>query len=388
MWGECATSSATQVIWLQGTVALNDEQFALYVRLFMYMYDQGGPVPFDTQKLKHVLRKRPQDIRRVVDQLVAMGKLVHDENGMLRNGRVDEMTEKWQSFDRLNEPPSNRSNGAAEEAKSAAKTTHARAHANDRVLEARIDKRESILSHSTTSEPRPVGLGQAIAQRLAQLKREEEERSHEQTSNIDRDRPGSEAPGTLAEAKGVDSEVPLEDYEAVLQGVGAKDLAEATLNLLKKSKFMPFPAELYQETQRLEQIDRRHEESAKHQHFEEDDVLTPGQKLGFPLLRDDPAARERASALWAKVRPTMTGLKSFDDASRDAAELKRQHEGAAVEKAIAEAKKRDQARHPQEPMTEAERLERIRQIGAQPTQPTEALLRSLANPMNPPKPEG
>ena len=103
--------------FLHGTATLNDEQCALYVRLFMLMYDQGGSVPNDPQKLKHHVHKRPQDIRRVIAQLVTMGKLRVDDEGRLRNGRVDEMTEQWGKRWPRNESPSERPNGTSAEAK-------------------------------------------------------------------------------------------------------------------------------------------------------------------------------------------------------------------------------------------------------------------------------
>jgi hypothetical protein len=166
-------------------------------------------------------------------------------------------------------------------------------------------------------------------------------------------------------------------------------------------------------------------------------VLTPGQKLGYPLLKDDPAGRERANALWANVRPTFGAPGSqFDPQSRaerkkakrlfkamqsghgaSAEELREagfprhaeeiERRGgpifqaepeadddpspeilSAIDREIAEAKVRDRQRLAQEPITEAEKLERIRQIGRTPTQPTEALLRTLRNPMNPERKEG
>ena len=165
---------------LQGTSSLNDDQFALYVRLFMYMYDQGGPVPFDTQKLKHVVHKRPQDIRRIVAQLVTMGKLSVAE-GRLRNGRVDEMTEKWTSYDRLNETPSNRSNGAPEEAKSATNSTRAPAHANDRVPEARTKNNNTGGVFSTASARPEENLTSYLLRKIqaSKLERQGKEIEHD-----------------------------------------------------------------------------------------------------------------------------------------------------------------------------------------------------------------
>jgi len=152
--------------FLNGTAILNEEQFALYVRLFMFMYDQGGAVVFDTQQLKHVLHKRPQDIRRVVNQLVTMGKLRVDDGGLIHQGRTDEMTTKWRANGDEMKRHSSR-NGAPKEEENAANTTRAPAHANARFPEAR----SHITNHggySSGSAREPESLAQLVRRRLAE----------------------------------------------------------------------------------------------------------------------------------------------------------------------------------------------------------------------------
>jgi hypothetical protein len=84
---------------LHGTQGMSDALFKVYVRLFWHMYSTGGPVRFDEQKLKFLVEKRPQDVRKLVGELIEMGKLTLDENGFLHNGRTDLELEKWRRND-------------------------------------------------------------------------------------------------------------------------------------------------------------------------------------------------------------------------------------------------------------------------------------------------
>lgn len=236
----------------------------------------------------------------------------------------------------------------------------------------------------------------------------------------------------LPKPRGTKAETVMAAYEIALDQVSAEYLRRATESWLRLKTFFPSPSELYNEIKRLEERDSSRSKPGQASPDPDDEVLTPGQKLGYPLLKDDPAGRERANALWANVRPTFGAPGSqFDPQSkaerkkakrlfkamqsghgatpeelreagfpRHAEEVERrggpifQPEPEAdddpnpenlsvIDREIAEAKVRDRQRGAQEPSTEAERLERIRQIGHQPTQPTEALLRTLKNPMNP-----
>jgi len=118
----------------------------------------------------------------------------------------------------------------------------------------------------------------------------------------------------------------------------------------------------------LAQLDRRHEETHKRRRFEEDDTLTAGQRSGQPLLRDDPEARERCKQLWAMVRPSLGG-KSFTDAAKDMAELRRKHPLPSQ-------------------LTDEQRLQLLRDKANEPIEVTEVLKRKLKSPMNPAPEEG
>jgi uncharacterized protein YdaU (DUF1376 family) len=158
--------------FLHGLEILNEAQCALYVRLIFFMYDQGGPVPYDPQILKLVLKKRPCDVRKLVDQLVKLGKLSIDAENMIHNSKVDELIAKW---------PANSAqtslnlgaNGASKEPKSSTNSTRAHAHTQARKPDTRYQIRENSLSDGGNTAREPETLSQAIARRLAEARQEE-----------------------------------------------------------------------------------------------------------------------------------------------------------------------------------------------------------------------
>ena len=77
----------------------------------------------------------------------------------------------------------------------------------------------------------------------------------------------------LPKPKGVSSEVTTIAYEIALDGVPAEALAQAAKNLLRHSKFMPSPSELYLEIQRIAHPEDRQRQAAKAKEFQEDEVL-------------------------------------------------------------------------------------------------------------------
>jgi uncharacterized protein YdaU (DUF1376 family) len=164
--------------FLNGTATLNEEQFTLYVRLFMFMYDQGGAVPFDTKKLKNVLHKRPQDIRRLVDQLVTMGKLQLDAEGLIHQGRTEQMIAKWPGNGGEMKRHSS-ANGASKEPKSADNSTRAPARDRAFIPEARSLYKENLPSHSTASARTLQG------SLLETLRQHREMMSHDDTKAAD-----------------------------------------------------------------------------------------------------------------------------------------------------------------------------------------------------------
>ena len=101
-WFKCYPDEA-----LNGSRGLTDAQFTTYWRLLFQMYAIGGPVPYDRRKLRFLLEVRPQDVARLIDQLVALGKL-SIENGSIHNGRSDfeikRMNEQWGRIRGSDEP--------------------------------------------------------------------------------------------------------------------------------------------------------------------------------------------------------------------------------------------------------------------------------------------
>jgi uncharacterized protein YdaU (DUF1376 family) len=114
--------------FLLGTETLNDAQCALYVRLLCHLWVKGGSVPFEPQKLKFTLHKRPADIRKLVDQLVTLGKLTVDAEGMLHNPRVDLDIAEWQR---------NEAQTLAKQSANGAQSSHAASQKSEQDLRAR-----------------------------------------------------------------------------------------------------------------------------------------------------------------------------------------------------------------------------------------------------------
>jgi hypothetical protein len=158
----------------------------------------------------------------------------------------------------------------------------------------------------------------------------------------------------LPRQRGVPTDVVVEAYELALEGVPVEALEQGTRNLLKRARLLPSPSDLFQEIKRLEEPRPREKEHGRRLE-EGDDVLTPGQKLGYPLLGDDAAGRERCQALWERVRPSL-GAKGFDDAAKDMAALRRQHPAG---------------------LTDQQRIEQLIERRDEPVQVSEALLKAL-----------
>jgi uncharacterized protein YdaU (DUF1376 family) len=88
--------------FLYGTQAMTRREVGDYTRLLMMMYDDGGSVPFNPQRLKRLLgcyhatacEKR---IRRLID----LGKIIIDEQGNLHNARVDGEIQTFKEFRKI-----------------------------------------------------------------------------------------------------------------------------------------------------------------------------------------------------------------------------------------------------------------------------------------------
>jgi hypothetical protein len=74
--------------FLLGTAGMRPILFRTYTRLLMGLYEAGGTLANDDQKLKGLLELRPQDVRHLIMELVGLGKISVVE-GVIHNGRTD-----------------------------------------------------------------------------------------------------------------------------------------------------------------------------------------------------------------------------------------------------------------------------------------------------------
>jgi uncharacterized protein YdaU (DUF1376 family) len=76
--------------FLHGTHTMSHEDFANYVRLIFAMYDYGGPIPFDPERLRLPLGYLKTAVcEKRIRKLAALGKISIDQKGFIHNGRVD-----------------------------------------------------------------------------------------------------------------------------------------------------------------------------------------------------------------------------------------------------------------------------------------------------------
>ena len=74
--------------WLAGTFGkLTLEEKGLYIEVISMIVSRGGPIDFDLRHLGHASLTNARTIGRVLDRLVALGKL-KIEDGKLTNGRA------------------------------------------------------------------------------------------------------------------------------------------------------------------------------------------------------------------------------------------------------------------------------------------------------------
>lgn len=73
--------------WLAGTMGLSFEQRGMLIELCVRMWDCGGPLPADTAWLAGAMQRDKREVRRLVSELVALGK-VRQEGDSLVNDRV------------------------------------------------------------------------------------------------------------------------------------------------------------------------------------------------------------------------------------------------------------------------------------------------------------
>jgi uncharacterized protein YdaU (DUF1376 family) len=75
--------------YIAGTFGrLTWEEHGFYIVVLNMIYSSGGPIPIELDRLAYAGCSRPQAARRLIDQLVAKGKLRLTADGLLTNGRA------------------------------------------------------------------------------------------------------------------------------------------------------------------------------------------------------------------------------------------------------------------------------------------------------------
>lgn len=80
--------------WRTGCLVLNLEEEGLYIRICAYMYDTGKPMRDDYAFCASILRVQPQKFRKVLDSLIAKGKIIRAQ-GYLVNERVRDEIDRF-----------------------------------------------------------------------------------------------------------------------------------------------------------------------------------------------------------------------------------------------------------------------------------------------------
>lgn len=173
--------------FLLGTTGMPDNEFAAYVRIVLLMYEAQGPIPYDTHKLKLVLKKRPQDVAKVINSLREQGKLSVDACGMLHNQRVDAEIAEW----RRNEASNSRHLSAISqpsEPQEGQKTEQKlRTRAPSRTRSLNLEEEQESLSErgNGSTSRRELSLTELVRRRRAQFEQDQqrEQKSDDQTSD-------------------------------------------------------------------------------------------------------------------------------------------------------------------------------------------------------------
>lgn len=82
--------------WRTGCLTLNLEEEGLYIRVCMFHYDTGKPLPDDYSKCAQLLRVHPHKLKKVMESLIEKGKIIRAQ-GILFNERVQEEIDKFRS---------------------------------------------------------------------------------------------------------------------------------------------------------------------------------------------------------------------------------------------------------------------------------------------------
>lgn len=79
--------------WLAGTRGLTATETGVYITLIAMMYEVEGPIPNDTKRLARLCGSTPAAFKKVIEELIATGKITEDERGFF-NRRVEIEIEK------------------------------------------------------------------------------------------------------------------------------------------------------------------------------------------------------------------------------------------------------------------------------------------------------
>jgi hypothetical protein len=79
--------------FLDGVRGMPAAEVGDYIRLMAHMYDAGGVVEYDPEKLRHLLECRKVDVEKRIQKLIDREKIYIDECGFLHNPRVDKELE-------------------------------------------------------------------------------------------------------------------------------------------------------------------------------------------------------------------------------------------------------------------------------------------------------
>ena len=86
-WFKCYPSD-----FLNGVVDLSPAELAVYTVCIMRMYDEGGPIPDEPERISRRVNMRVSACRKALDALCQAGKL-HRIDGCLSNARVEKENE-------------------------------------------------------------------------------------------------------------------------------------------------------------------------------------------------------------------------------------------------------------------------------------------------------
>jgi hypothetical protein len=79
--------------FLDGVRGMPAAEVGDYIRLLAHMYDNGGTVEFNPDKLRHLLECRKVDVAKRIQKLIDREKIYIDTDGFLHNPRVDKQME-------------------------------------------------------------------------------------------------------------------------------------------------------------------------------------------------------------------------------------------------------------------------------------------------------